>query len=65
MESGGTDEFELNAGGTQALWTTGAADSKVYYEFDIGGIPVVQLQAIAGTAGATAGDLTIYITKKY
>jgi hypothetical protein len=61
--SAGTDEFELNGGTTQALWTTGASDAKVQYEFDVKGSPFVQLQAKAETVGATPGDLTISITK--
>ena len=64
--SAGTDEYEIEAsGGVKALWTTGASDSKAYYEFNIGAAPFVQLQAIAGTVGATAGDLSIAITKIY
>jgi hypothetical protein len=61
--SAGTDEYELNGGTTQALWTTGASDSKLHYEFDVKGTPFIQLQAIAGTVGGTAGDLSISITK--
>ncbi|MDX9797710.1 MAG: hypothetical protein RBT05_02520 [Bacteroidales bacterium] len=53
--SAGTDEYEIEAsGGVKALWTTGASDFKTYYEFTIGAAPFVQLQAIAGTVGATA-----------
>ena len=63
--SEGTDEFELNGGTTQALWTTAASDAKVHYEFDVKGAPFIQLQAIAGTVGATPGDLTVYITKQF
>jgi len=63
--SGGTDEFELESNGSYELWTTGASDAKTYYEFEVDAIPFIQLQAIAGTVGGTAGDLTIYITKKY
>jgi hypothetical protein len=63
--SAGTDEYELNGGTTQALWTTGASDSKVHYEFDVKGVAFIQLQAIAGTVGGTAGDLTISITKVF
>lgn len=64
--SEGTDEYEiLDGSGVVALWTTGASDSKVYVEFEVGASPFVQLQAIAGTVGATAGDLTISITKIY
>jgi hypothetical protein len=61
--SAGTDEYELDGGTTQALWTTGASDSKLHYEFNVKGTPFVQLQAIAGTVGGTAGDLSISITK--
>jgi len=62
-ESGGSDEYEIEGGTTQALWTTGASDSKFSYTFDVKGTPFIQLQAIAGTVGATAGDLTIVINK--
>jgi hypothetical protein len=61
-ESAGTNEYELEGGTTQELWTTGASDMKMSYTFDVKGTPIVQLQAIAGTLG-TAGDLTITITK--
>jgi hypothetical protein len=61
--SAGTDEYELDGGTTQALWTTGASDSKLHYEFNVKGTPFIQLQAIAGTVGGTEGDLTISITK--
>ncbi|MDD4805100.1 MAG: hypothetical protein PHN69_08235, partial [Candidatus Pacebacteria bacterium] len=60
---GGSDEYEIEGGTTQALWTTSASDSKISYTFDVKGTPVIQLQAIAGTLGATAGDLTISISK--
>jgi hypothetical protein len=58
------DEYDIVATPI-ALWTTGASDFKRYYEINIGAAPIVQLQAIAGTVGATAGDLTIGIVKKY
>lgn len=64
-ESGGTDEYEIDGISVKTLWTTGASDGKVYYEFDVGTIPFIQLQAIAGTLGVTAGDLTIVIDKKW
>jgi hypothetical protein len=62
-ESGGSDEYEIEGGTTQAIAHT--ADNKFSYEFDVKGSPFIQLQAIAGTVGATAGDLTINITKMY
>lgn len=64
-ESGGTDEYEIDGIAVETLWTTGASDFKKYYEFDVGTIPYIQLQAIAGTVGATAGDLTIKYNTKY
>lgn len=64
-ESGGTDEYEIEGGTTQELWTTGASDGKYSYTFDVKGSPFVQLQAKAGTVGSTAGDLTISISKQY
>lgn len=52
----GTDEI--------TLWTTTpAVDTNYYCEFEVGTIPYVQIQAIAGTVGATAADLTISINK--
>ena len=59
--SGGSDEFEIEGGTTQAIAHT--ADNKFSYEFDVKGSPFVQIQAIAGTVGATAGDLTLTISK--
>lgn len=61
----GTDEYEAGISNEITLWTTGASDFKKYYEFSIGAVPFVQLQAMAATVGATAGDLTISITKKF
>jgi hypothetical protein len=63
--SGGTDLYNINGISTVSLWTTSASDDKNYYEFDIGTIPFIQLQAVAETVGATAGDLTIGIDKKW
>ncbi|NCC99969.1 MAG: hypothetical protein EOL95_09770 [Bacteroidia bacterium] len=60
--SGGT-AYELETNGTKALWTTGASDFTKLYEFDVSSINYIQLQAIAGTVGATAGTLAITITK--
>jgi hypothetical protein len=59
----GTDEYEIDGISVKSLWTTGASDAKTYYEFETNGIPFIQLQAIAGTVGATAGDLTLEIIK--
>lgn len=64
--SAGIDAYEILDGtGVVALWTTTPADGKLYIEFNVGAAPIVQLQAIAGTVGATAGDLSIAITKIY
>ena len=63
--SAGTDEYEIDGVSTKELWTSGASDFKKYYEVEVGAVPMIQLQAIAGTVGATAGDLTISITKIY
>jgi hypothetical protein len=60
-ESGGSDEYEIEGGTTQAIDHT--ADNKFSYEFDVKGNPFIQLQAVAGTVGSTAGDLTITISK--
>ena len=57
------DEFELDGIGEITLWTSGASDFNKYYEIEVGAVPIIQLQAKAGTVGATAGDLTISITK--
>jgi len=59
--AGGSDEYEIEGGTTQAIAHT--ADAKYSYTFDVKGTPVVQLQAIATTVGATAGDLTLTINK--
>lgn len=61
--SGGSDEFEIEGGLTQAIAHT--ADAKFSYEFDVKGSPFIQLQAIAGTVGATAGDLTLSVSKQF
>lgn len=61
----GTDEYTIEGISEKALWTTGASDAKLYYEFDVGTIPFIQLQAKAGTVGTTPGDLTIVIDKKW
>ena len=63
--SAGTDEYSIDGISEKTLWTTSASDGKLYFEFDIGTIPFVQLQAKAGTVGSTAGDLTISIDKKW
>lgn len=63
MESGGTDEYEID-GNEITLWTTGASDFKKGYDFDPIGYPHLQLQAFATTPGSTVGDLTITITKR-
>jgi len=63
--SGGDDEFVINDISDTNLWTTGASDFKKYYKFDIGTVPFIQLQAKATTVGATPGDLTISVDKKW
>lgn len=55
-------EFDNN---TKSIWTTSASDGSKYFEIEVGAIPFIQLQAIAGTLWATAWDLTISIVKKY
>ena len=65
-ESGGVDEYEIDGLLAKSLWTTWAADSKLYYTFKTDGtIPFLQLQAIAGVLGTTAGNLSIVITKSF
>jgi hypothetical protein len=59
------DEYDIDGISEKTLWTTGASDFNKYYEFEIGASPIIKLQAKAGTVGATAGDLTIDITKVY
>ena len=56
--SAGSDEYELNGGTTQALWTTGASDAKLQYEYDVKGSPYIQLQSIIGSTGITPAFLT-------
>jgi len=67
IESGGTLNAEIDGLSEKTLWTTTAAsaDGTTIYTFETDGIPYIQLQAIAGTLGAMAGDLTISIIKKY
>lgn len=64
-EYGGVNEFDLDTAGETTLWSGTSSDFKKYYEIDVGAIPFIQLQVKAGTVGTTAGNLTIYITKKY
>jgi len=40
-------------------------DKNIYYEFDVGTIPYVQIQIKAGTVGASPGTITIHIDKKW
>jgi hypothetical protein len=61
----GIDEYDIDGVGVKTLWATVVSDSKIYYEFDVGTIPFIQLQAVAGTVGAIPGDLTITIDKKW
>jgi hypothetical protein len=62
--SAGT-EYGIYGVSAVSLWTSVVSDFNRVYEFDTGGIPYVQIQAIAGTAGATAGDLSISIVKAF
>jgi len=57
------DEYELDAVSEKTLWTTGASDFNKYYEFEIGAVSLLKIQAKAGTVGSTAGTLTVDITK--
>lgn len=61
----GADEFEIDGLSVKRIWSEAGTDSKIYYEFETGSIPYLQIQAIAGTVGTTAGTLTIAITKSY
>lgn len=63
-ESAGSIEAEFTDN-EETLWTTSASDGSMYIEFDIWTIPYIQLQWIAWTVGATAGDLTIVYNLKY
>ena len=67
IESGGTLNAEIDGISEKTLWTTTAlsADGTTIYTFETNGVPYLQLQAMAGTLGATVGDLTINIVKKY
>jgi hypothetical protein len=56
--SAGTDEYSIDGISAKTLWTTSAIDSKLYFEFDVGTIPFIQLQSIAGTTGYTPAYLT-------
>lgn len=59
MESSGT-EYTIDGA---AVKTLPAADGSIYYEFDVGTLPFVKIQAMATVLGASAGDLTISINK--
>ena len=60
----GGSEFTIIGTDDVTLWTTSpGVDLNLYAEFEVGTIPYVQIQAKAGTVGATAGDLTIGINK--
>jgi hypothetical protein len=63
VESGASELYTIDGVSTKTLWTTGASDEYLYCEFNVGAISFLQLQAKAETVGATAGDLTIAITK--
>jgi hypothetical protein len=63
--SAGADEYDVDGVYTKTLWSATTADFKKYYEFNCGAMTIVQLQAIAGTVGSTAGTLTIGITKRW
>jgi len=65
LHTSGGDVFEVDGFSEIALWTTGASNFKKYYEFDVGVLNFIKLQAKAGTVGATAGDLTVHTTKKH
>jgi len=64
FESGG-DTYTIDGLSVETLWSGAGSDTTFYYEFDVGTLPYVQLQAVAGTVGGTAGDLTITINKKW
>ncbi len=58
-------QYDIMPLSVQSLWTTVVADFSAVYQFEVDGLPYVDIMAIAGTAGATAGDLTINIVKQY
>ena len=63
--AGGTFEYEIDGTDVVRIWSGTGTDAAIYYEFDVGTIPFIQLQIKAGTVGATAGDLTADINKKW
>jgi len=63
-EIGGSDEYELETNGSRILWSGAGTDFKKSYQVDVDGLVAIQFQAIAGTVGATAGDLTLKINKQ-
>lgn len=65
LHTSGGDEYDIDGINVKTLWTSGVSDFNKYYEFDVGVIPILQLQAKAVTVGATAGDLTIKATRLY
>lgn len=62
-ESGSSFNFIINSIPEISLWAGTGTDTNIYYEFDVGTIPYIQIQAKAELPAGTAGDLTIYINK--
>jgi hypothetical protein len=56
----GADIYEIDGVATKAL---PVADANIYYEFDCGAIPLLQIQVKATVVGAGAGTITIDYTK--
>jgi len=53
-----TNLYDIDGLSEKTLWTTSASNDYLYYEFEIGNVPFIQLQAKAGNTGVTAGYLT-------
>lgn len=62
--SASADEFDVDGVDVKRLWSGVGADFKKYHEFEVGAIPILQIQAKVGTLGS-AGNLSILITKVY
>ena len=63
-ELGSGNLYEIDGVSEKTVFTSGAAVKK-YYEFDIGTLTNVRIQIKAGTVGATAGQMSVYLNEAY
>ena len=64
-DSDGGNETDIEIMDVWRLWTGVGEDDKKKNHFDIGTADYVRIKIMAGTVGATAGDLTILINKDW